>query len=334
MSNISKQRSTPIALIRENGLSLEQQAEIQRLKDARFATNTKRAYSNALKQFIKSGGSFPATSSQLEGYILHLEDKGLSIRTIKSYIYGIKQAHAEFNFINPVNEEVKKTLQGLSKDHRGKAKRKGDPMSPEDLTSLIKSPYLKTDEVSRRDHFMLTTMFWTGCRTDEMANLRIEDIKANSTELEYYIRHSKTDQLGTGNKRTVPCLCASPKSEFLCPLHSYHRYMEALPYKEPESAAFKRSSRNGKLLDKPISARSYRNIIRGLLEKNGVPPEHTSNITGHSFRHTLATIASVLNINTLNIQALGGWNSADTVKIYAGDDTTSAIKLIGQELSN
>lgn len=312
-------------------LTKQEKRILDNLTEAAVSDNTQRTYLNALKQFLKKGGMFPTTSRGLSKFIAILTEENRKASTIESYVRAISQTQEKFGFPNPYDDKVATQISGLKKLNRN-TKRKGDIFTPEEIFSCLVHLKRGTSQKDARNSFLFTLMLWTGCRTEEITNLDLDDVSFFNGYMRVYIKHSKTDGEGEGETITLPRLSESEgeNGNVICPVASYENYRSLLD--PSDDSLFRRVNKNNLLISKRLSKRSIREIVKQILINAGIEESRATQINGHSFRHTIATLASSLNINLQTIQKLGRWKSTSSLEHYSGNHTVDAIRKIGEEL--
>ena len=169
---------------------------------------------------------------------------------------------------------------------------------------LLEEPDLRTTS-GRRDLAMLSLMYDSAARAQEVANLQFKDIRLISPPI---IRLK-----GKGRKtRTVPLLSGTEKI--------LKQYMRDLPEwkKDGEHAVF--CNRNGNELTRHGITYILQKHAKSAREK--YPELIPDVITPHVLRHSKAMHLLQANVNIVYIRDLLGHTSINTTEIYARADTT------------
>ena len=307
---------------------------IHKNSQKRFADNTEQAYKTALRRFVSAGGSFPTTSLGLRTFIAQLETEGsLRASTIASYVNAVCSQQKSMGFESPRDEQVDNYLSNLKRDGSRPA-RKGDVFYTDEL--MLVTATLQQDKSPKgiRDRFLILLMLWTACRTAEIAGLTFKDLRLRDQQLEITLYKQKNDQEGNAYKISIPQLYVGDESETLkqlCLVDAYNAYIKSA---FNHGDLIKKVGKDGDIKTEGIKARSIRNIIATILTRMGFDEQRVMDINGHSFRHTLATLASELNFNTFTIQQIGNWKSLQSAKQYTGNQRASAISQIAESLIN
>ncbi len=170
-----------------------------------------------------------------------------------------------------------------------------------DLENFLQGP-LTIDQpeiIKYRDKAILETLFSTGLRVSELANLKKDDI--NFKKNEFTIR-------GKGSKLRVVFLSNQAK-------HWLEKYLKARKdmsqylFTNHDKAAKKRSKRTE---DKGLTPRSVQRIVQKYAQIAGI----TKKITPHVLRHSFATDLLTGGADIRSVQAMLGHSSITTTQIY------------------
>lgn len=146
-----------------------------------------------------------------------------------------------------------------------------------------------------RERALIETLYSTGCRLSEIANMKIEQID--------YINNSIL-VIGKGNKERIVYFTQS--AMFYIKKYLRERETEDDNFCEYLFTTERRPYRK-------MQNRTIQDIIRKLAEKSNI----NKKVTPHVFRHTMATIAMNNGIQLGDLQQLLGHSSPGTTLIYA-----------------
>ncbi len=174
----------------------------------------------------------------------------------------------------------------------------------EGIKKILEQPDTTT-LYGRRDLAIISVLYDTGARVQEVADLRLKDVRLNAP--------ATVSITGKGNKvRIVPLLSQTEKilSQYINDFHLKERGVDTPLFQNRDK---KQLTRYGisYILDKYVEkARS---------EAPELIPEH---ISPHSFRHSKAMHLLQANVNIVYIRDLLGHSSITTTEIYARADNT------------
>jgi integrase len=317
--------------IQKNTLSVNDAERLNELELASKSKNTDKKYDNALKQFINAGFSFPTTSTGLQKFILILEDNGCQPSTIEQYVTAVASKQKNLGFINPYTDIVKTKISGLKRLNPS-SNRKGEILSTQELFTVCKMLYSDNSIKNIRNRALFLTALWSCSRTEEVADFCFEKTTFDIHSISLSLAKTKTKQEGQGEIKIIPKLSKPDEQDVLCPWQALEDYKEVMPYHY--GGLFKRFNKNGKFLEKSVSHRSIRGIIKEILISAGIDEQRAAKINGHSFRHTIADLGSQIGLSTQAIQKLGGWKSAESVSRYSGEHNIVSIKKISEYLNS
>ncbi|MBU0531688.1 MAG: site-specific tyrosine recombinase/integron integrase [Candidatus Uhrbacteria bacterium] len=164
--------------------------------------------------------------------------------------------------------------------------------------------------VQLRDRAILETLFSTGLRVSELANLKIEQI--NLKRDEFTVR-------GKGDKPRVVFLSDESKKW----IKQYQdKRMDTSPYLFVSHDRAKKGRKN----TGPLTPRSIERLVKRYAKEAGI----TKRITPHTMRHTFATDLMMAGADVRAVQELLGHASITTTQIYT-HITNKQLKSIHQK---
>ena len=248
------------------------------------------------------------TLSQIDDTLVHefiswIEcERHCSISTRNQRLAAI---HAFFRYVQTEAPERLLTCQRiLSIPFKKTGKPVVSYLTPDALKAILNQPDRKT-LAGRRDLVLLTTLYDTGARVQELINLVVRDIRLDQP--------STIALKGKGNKiRHVPLMTktATMLKEYLNERHLSTASMSDHP------VFF--NSRHQKLTRAGIAYIIKKYVEAAKRQNNLVLPEK---ISPHVFRHTKAMHLLQANINLVYIRDFLGHASVTTSEIYARADS-------------
>ncbi len=229
------------------------------------------------------------TLNDLENFIAHLHDLGLSDRSQARIISGLKAFYKFLLTEDYIKEDPTTLLEGPKL-----SKKLPDTLSFEEIETLIGALDLSKDE-NVRNKAMLETLYSSGLRVSELINLQISNLFFDSE----YVR-----VIGKGNKeRIVPI-----GSEALKHIGIYLEHVRRKLPQYPKFSDVLFLNRRGK----PLTRVMMFLIIKKLAEEIGL----NKSISPHTFRHSFATHLIEGGADLRAVQQMLGHSSITTTEIY------------------
>lgn len=265
-----------------------------------LAENTAVAYTFDLRKLIEYFDSCSikiadTTYNDLEGFAASLLDLGISEKTRKRIIAGIKTFFHFLKISGYIGEDPSLLLE---------TPRLGEHLpevlTVEEIDQLISSIDLSTDE-GVRNRAIIETLYGCGLRVSELVNLEFSQLMLSD---EFLIANGKGDK-----QRIVPM---SPVS-----IQRINEYVSQI-----------RSKLNPKPGDENIvflnrrGGRLTRQMIFTVVRSLGVAADIRRIISPHTLRHSFATHLLEGGANLLAIQQMLGHESISTTEIYLNIDTS------------
>lgn len=279
--------------------------------------STRKSYAAAMKHYEEDWGGFlPATADSVASYLAHYATS-LALSTLKQRIAAISVWHTQQGFPDPTKApHVKKVLKGIAQVHPYRQKQ-AEPLQLDHLTKIDRYITQLLSEKSEantsvlkllRDKSLILLGFWRAFRSDELTNLRIENIRIVENQgMEIYIPHSKTDRDSKGVIFRVPALST------LCPVAAYRDWIAASQL--TSGPAFPQISRWSHIGEEGLSSVSIRKFIKFYCHCAGI--DKSKNFSSHSLRRGFASWANAY-----------GWNLKDLMEYVGWKDINSAIRYI------
>jgi integrase len=270
--------------------------------NAAIADNTRRAYQQDLRDFLKWGGMLPCTPETLAEYIAARAETA-SAHTITRRIVGIGRAHVSQGYADPAKTDLVRTVLRRVK---GAAQRQVSP--------LLKSDVLAITGKMRgvrgvRDRALVLLGFAAALRRSELAALGFADIEFVREGLVVHLRRSKTDQNAEGRKIGVPWGRTSA-----CPVKAVEGWLQLAHIES--GPVFRSVNRAGVVGCNQLHAQSIALILKAYAKAVGLNPD---NISGHSLRSGLVTSAIQAGVPVHKIQQQTGHRSVEMLARYIRD---------------
>ncbi|WP_449433071.1 tyrosine-type recombinase/integrase [Pseudomonas putida] len=295
-----------------------QTSKADRYLEASVRENTTKSYSAAIQHFeVTWGGFLPSTTEAVVRYLAEYADK-LAISTLKQRLAALANWHLTHGFPDPTKApKVRQLLKGIRVLHPIQQKQ----AAPLPLLQLEKAvDHLQREATqaraagdmagacrATRDIALLTIGFWRGFRGDELARLTIENTHAErDVGIRFYLAFSKGDRQHVGREYKTPAL------NKLCPVEAYLNWLEIAGL--TRGPVFRGIDRWGNISDRAVAAHSLIPLLRGTLERCGLPAQLYS---AHSIRRGFATWA-----------ASSGWDIKTLMEYVGWTDLKSALRYV------
>jgi integrase len=271
-----------------------------------IAQSTRVAYDSDLRHFTAWGGNLPATPALIASYIAAYAGV-LAVATITRRVATLSKAHQAMGEQNPCQAAlVKATLRGLRRK-QGTAQKQAKPLLKEELFAILDPIGDSLKDV--RDRALLLLGFAGGFRRSELVGLDVADIETVRQGIIITLRHSKTDQDGSGRKIGIP----HGRTQH-CPVAAVAAYLARSNI--ARGPVFRPVTRYGHRQPVRLSGDAVSEVIRDRLAAVGIDPEGYS---GHSLRAGFATSAAQAGVSTNKIRAQTGHASDAMLSRYVRD---------------
>jgi integrase len=287
--------------------------------DAADRENTRLAYASALRHFeVEWQGLLPATADSVARYLAD-HAATLSINTLRLRLAALSRWHADQGFPDPTKSPVvRQVMKGIRTVHP-EAEKRARPLQLDalqqvsdwqehGLESATASGNRPTQMRFARDRSLLLLGFWRGFRSDELVNLRIENVQvARGEGLTCYLPRSKGDRQLEG--RTFRC----PALSRLCPVAAYETWIAASGL--TAGPVFRKIDHWGCVGNEGLHPDSLILLLRHMFAGAGVtaPEEYSS----HSLRRGFAGWARA-----------SGWDLKELMEYVGWKDIKSAIRYL------
>ena len=290
--------------------------------------NTRRSYVSAIQHFeVEWGGFLPATVDAILRYLTD-HARTLSLNTLRHRLAALSRWHHDHGFPDPTKaHKVRQVLKGIRTLHPAQEKR----AKPLELMVLQQiSDWLEdgievaTERKDRgcvlrhtRDRALVLLGFWRGFRSDELVNLRAENIKITPGEgLTCYLARSKGDRQLEGREFSCPALSR------LCPVTAVQAWLAAS--RLSEGPLFSGINRWGQLSGKPMQPSSIIPLLRNLLTSAGV--DRAEDYSSHSLRRGFADWARTSGWDIQELMSYVGWRDVKAAMRYL-DGADASLKI-------
>lgn len=249
----------------------------------------------------------------LKKYLLWLEDeRGCSISTCNHRLTTI---HAFLRYVSIENPEHLNICNELLAIRSKRVPVKSlNYLSIDELKEIFSKPNIHTEN-GKRDLAILTLLYDSGARVQEIIDLKLRDIR---------LQNPATVKLsGKGNKaRIVPLMPDTAKI--------LSQYIESLSISDSQQHLFINRRKD------KLSRSGIKFIISKYVSmaNSGKNPLTISKITPHVFRHSKAMHLVQANVNIIYIRDLLGHVSVQTTEIYAKTDSEAKRKALEQASKN
>lgn len=290
-----------------------------------LANNTRIAYHKGWCCFEdyclnKKIDPFSATPEEIVGFLIELatlpspkSGKTLSMGTVALYRSGINKKYTEAGKISPANHpKVNAVFKGLGRI-RGTASRQVKALREHHIKKMLD----QCDDtlIGLRDAAIITIGFAGALRRSEICGLTVDDIEfikpvkgRDSKKMFIYIRKSKTDQQGKGQKIAIP------EGKYLKPIQRLQDWLEASGI--TQGYIFQTMKRGGKLRGRPMHHSDIPRLVKRYAELIGLDPKEVS---GHSLRAGFVTSAAVHHARLDKIMEITRHSNPQTVMRYIRD---------------
>ena len=297
---------------------------VDHYRNAAERANTRRSYASDIRHFEEEWGGFlPATIDSVARYLAeHAES--LSLNTLRRRLVALSRWHVDQGFPDPTKAaSVRQVLKGIRALHPEQEKR-AKPLELEflqrasdwleDGIAVAAERQVRGDTLRHtRDRAMLLLGFWRGFRSDEIVNLRVENIRVTPNEgLTCYLPRSKGDRQMQGREFSCPALSR------LCPVEAVGAWLSVSGL--TDGPLFRAINRWGRLSEKPLLAVSVIPMLRNLLSQAGL--KDAEDYSSHSLRRGFADWARASGWDIRELMQYVGWRDIKAAMRYLdGADT-------------
>ena len=249
----------------------------------------------------------------IEDYLIWLENErncGISTRN-----HRLTTLHAFLRYVAVENPEYMDICNELLSIELKHAPKKSIEYLPVDELKLIFSQPDTRSSNGKRDFAILTLLYDSAARVQELIDLRLKDIR--------HINPATVKLTGKGNKgRIVPLMPDSARI--------ISDYIASLSHSDPEQYLFLNKKRE-KLTRSGIEFIISKYVV---MANNGDNRLSCAKITPHIFRHSKAMHLIQAGVNIVYIRDLLGHVSVQTTEVYARADSDAKRKALENASKN
>ena len=301
--------------------------------ESAIAENTRIAYEKGWKRFSdfceKQGyKTFPAKPKSVVEFLIEqatqpvgAQGKHLSMGTVILYHSAINRKHIDAGLPSPTRDpEVINVLRGL-KRLKGTAPRQVKALRENQIESMIKvclSAQTRAGSkttIGLRDAAIIAIGFAAALRRSEICNLKVEDVEIiessdglQPSQMFIYIRKSKTDQHGKGEKIAIP------EGKRIKPIKRLKDWLKVSGISS--GYLFQTLKRGGGLKGKKLHHSDIPRIVKYYAAQIGLD---ASEIAGHSLRAGFVTSAAAHHARLDKIMEVTRHRNPATVMEYIRD---------------
>lgn len=286
------------------------------------ATNTRRAYQAAIRQFQALGGLLPANEASIAKYLTEQASR-LNPRTLSLHLTALSHWHRYQHLPDPtLTPTIRKLLTGIARTH-GRPKRKAKALSPEELQQLLLAAQQDSPLRAARDQALMLIAYFGACRRSELVAMQVNHLEFTEQGIIISIPRSKTDQFGEGLRKALPTGNAR-----VCPVRALKHWLQLSGIEN--GPLFRRITRWGELESQALHADSINPLLKDLATRAGF--KDVTAFSSHSLRRGFATYAARAGAEFSSIKRQGGWQNDATVRGYIEEgnifDNNAASQLI------
>lgn len=194
--------------------------------------NTRRSYASAIRHFeIEWKGLLPSTADAIARYLADYAPT-LAINTLRQRLAALSRWHADQGFADPTKSPlVRQVLKGIRSIHAVPEKR-ARPLELAVLQQIDQWLDVAIGNAQRsgdrpallrqtRNRSLMLLGFWRGFRSDELVNLRVENIEVTPGQgMACYLGRTKGDRQLQGRVFKCPALSR------LCPVTAFNAWID------------------------------------------------------------------------------------------------------------
>ena len=290
--------------------------------------NTRRSYASAIRHFeIEWKGLLPSTADAIARYLADYAPT-LAINTLRQRLAALSRWHADQGFADPTKSPlVRQVLKGIRSIHAVPEKR-ARPLELAVLQQIDQWLDVAIGNAQRsgdrpallrqtRNRSLMLLGFWRGFRSDELVNLRVENIEVTPGQgMACYLGRTKGDRQLQGRVFKCPALSR------LCPVTAFNAWIDLAGL--TEGPVFRKIDRCGNVADESLHADSLIPLLRSLFAEAGVesPEEYSS----HSLRRGFAGWTRASGWDIKELMEYVGWKDVKSAMRYldASDSSLQA----------
>ena len=291
----------------------------EELRQAARSRNTRIAYAKAWQRFAShchARGIHPqeARSQDVTEFFIHLgtepaESTGrpLAMGTLKLYRSALNRQYAEIGKESPAAaREVSDVLAGLARV-RVEVPRRVKALREYEIKAMLDT--CPSGRFGRRDAAMLALGFAAALRRSELCALLVADIDIlRCDKMVVWIRRSKTDQAGKGQRVAVP------EGRTIRPVSQVRDWLEVAGIND--GYLFQTFHRGGRPSGRPLNHSEVPRLVKKYAVRVGLDP---ASYSGHSLRAGFVTSAAAHRARLDKIMEVTRHKNPATVMQYIRD---------------
>ena len=292
----------------EQGLVRTEAKAAKEYMEASRSEATRRAYASDWRIFTawaKDRGlpSHPASPETICLFLASQADFGVKASTLSRRVAAIRLAHTTAGLEPPTSSEaVKTTMRGIRRKI-GTAQVQKSPATAERVLEMVS--HCPSTLRGLRDRAILLLGFAGAFRRSELSALIVEDLEETERGLRVHVRHSKTDQEGSG--AIVPVIRGAKE----CPVEATRAWLELAGIESGH--LFRRLEKGGKVTTNALTPHSVGKVVKTYAEKAGYK---ATEFGGHSLRAGFLTSAAENGASVFRMMDVSRHKSVYTVRGY------------------
>lgn len=287
--------------------------------------NTRKSYASAIRHFeVEWKGLLPSTADAVSRYLAD-HAPTLAINTLRQRLAALSRWHTDQGFADPTKSPlVRQVLKGIRSIHAVPEKR-ARPLElvvleqvAQWLDTAIRNAQQSGDLPTllrhTRDRSLILLGFWRGFRSDELVNLRIENIEVTPGQgMACYLGRSKGDRQLQGRVFQCPALSR------LCPVTAFNAWIDLADL--TEGPVFRKIDQWGHVAGESLHANSLIPLLRNLFAEAGV--ESPEDYSSHSMRRGFAGWARASGWDIKELMEYVGWKDVKSAMRYLDGPNSS-----------
>lgn len=306
-------------------ISVDKRVFYNEVVSSALARNTRIAYDKGWLCFedyciSRNIDPFSITPEQTADFIIDLatrprpnSGKTLSMGTVSLYRSGINKKYVEAEKTSPMNHpKVVAVFKGLARI-KGTAPRRVTALREHDIKRML--DLCADTPIGKRNAAILSVGFAGALRRSEICGLTTSDVEfiepqsvKDSWKMFIYIRKSKTDQEGRGQKIAIP------EGRYVKPIKRLQNWLKASGI--TDDYLFQTMKRGGGLRGFPMHHSDIPRLVKHYAALIGLDPKQ---ISGHSLRAGFVTSAAVHHARLDKIMEVTRHSNPSTVMRYIRD---------------
>lgn len=299
-------------------------SKLDRYINAAVRDNTRQSYRAAIEHFeVHWKGMLPATADGVARYLAQYAGT-LSISTLRQRLAALAQWHNAQGFPDPTKAPiVRQAMRGIRALHPAQEKQ-AKPLQLDEIEGVVSALDLAADEARRandratelrnlRDKSLILLGFWRGFRSDELSQLRVENVEASAgAGISCFLGRTKGDRQNIGTTYRAPALSR------LCPVDAYLDWIGAAQL--TSGPVYRAINRWGHIKECGLHIDSIAPLLRATLKNAGLAS--ADSYSGHSLRRGFA-----------NWAASDGWDVKSLMEYVGWRDVKSALRYVDSSVS-